>query len=125
MNKTDPLGTPEILLLASSCSDLDAAWIALGYKFRWTVELFFRWFKCILGCRHLLATSANGVAIQVYVALIASLLLVLWTGRKPTKRTWEMIQLYLMGWASLAEVQVHLERLRVQDEAKAQKQALA
>jgi hypothetical protein len=30
--KADPSGTPEILLLASSCSDLDAAWIALGYN---------------------------------------------------------------------------------------------
>lgn len=37
----------------------------LGYKYRWTVELFFRWFKCILGCQQLLSTCHNGVAIQV------------------------------------------------------------
>ena len=59
----------------------------------------------------MLANDANGVAIQVYVALIASLLIVLWTGRKPTKRTWEMIQFYLMGWARLDELQAHLEKL--------------
>ncbi len=47
--KTDSQGRPEILLLASDLMDVDAAWIALGYKFRWTVELFFRWFKCIPG----------------------------------------------------------------------------
>ena len=35
--------------------------IALAYRYRWTVELFFRWFKCILGCRHLLFEDANGV----------------------------------------------------------------
>ena len=72
------------------------------------MELFFRWFICILGCRHLLSQSPNGVAIQVYVALIASLLIVLWTGRKPNKRTLEMIQFYLMGWASLEELERHL-----------------
>ena len=74
--KTDSQGRPEVLLLASDLLDLDAAWIALGYKFRWTVELFFRWFKCILGCQHLLSTCQNGVAIQVYLALIASMLIV-------------------------------------------------
>ncbi len=37
---------------------------------------------------------------QVYVALIASLLIVLWTGHKPTPRTWEMIQFYLTGWVT-------------------------
>ena len=39
--KTDAHGRPEILLLATSRLDLDAALVALGYRFRWTVELFF------------------------------------------------------------------------------------
>jgi len=109
--KTDSQGRPEILLLASNCLDLDAAWIALGYKYRWTVELFFRWFKCILGCQHLLSTCQNGVTIQVYLALIASLLIVLWTGHKPSKRTFEMLCHYFTGWASEAELVAHLKSL--------------
>lgn len=109
--KTDSQGRPEILLLATDRLDLDAAWIALGYKYRWTVELFFRWFKCILGCQHLLSTCRNGVAIQVYLALIASLLIVLWTGRKPSKRTFEMLCLYFSGWANEAELISHLRGL--------------
>lgn len=108
--KTDRHGQPEILLLASDRLDLDAAWIALGYKYRWTVELFFRWFKCILGCQHLLSTCQNGVAIQVYLALIASLLIVRWTGNKPSKRTFEMLCLYFQGWASERELLAHLQR---------------
>lgn len=108
--KTDSQGRPEILLLASDRIDLDAAWIALGYKYRWTIELFFRWFKCILGCQHLLSTCHNGVAIQVYLALIASLLIVLWTGAKPNKRTFEMLCLYFQGWASERELVAHLQR---------------
>ena len=108
--KTDSQGRAEVLLLASNCLDLDAAWIALGYKFRWTVELFFRWFKCILGCQHLLSTCQNGVTIQVYLALIASLLIVQWTGQKPNKRTFEMLCLYFQGWASEAELLAHLRK---------------
>jgi hypothetical protein len=110
--KTDSQGRPELLLLASNCLDLDAAWIALGYQFRWTVELFFRWFKCILGCQHLLSTCQNGVAIQVYMALIASVLIVQWTGEKPNKRTFEMLCLYFQGWASEQELLAHLRHLK-------------
>ncbi|NJO23451.1 MAG: IS4 family transposase, partial [Sphingomonadales bacterium] len=73
--KTGANGKPEVLLLATDRIDLDADLVALGYRFRWSVELFFRWLKCILGCRHLLSTSQNGVTIQVYAALIASLLI--------------------------------------------------
>jgi len=116
--KLDSHGKPEVLLLASNCLDLDAAWIALGYKYRWTIELFFRWFKCILGCQHLLSTCANGVAIQVYMALIASMVMVLWTGHKPTKATLEMLTCYFTGLASDAELMAHLRSL---DEPKKKK----
>lgn len=112
VRRTKPDGQPEELWLVTDRLDLAADLVALAYRYRWTIELFFRWFKCILGCRHLLALDANGLAIQVYVALIASLLIVLWTGRKPTKRTWEMIQFYLMGWASLEELERHLAGLQ-------------
>lgn len=104
-------GTPIELVLVTNRLDLDADLIALAYRYRWTVELFFRWFKCILGCRHLLSHSENGVQIQVYMALIASLLISLWVGRVPTKRTYEMLCFYLSGWASTREVIAHVERL--------------
>jgi hypothetical protein len=104
--KTD--GTPEELWLLTDRLDLAAELVALGYRYRWTIELFFRWFKRVLGCRHLLALDSRGVAIQVYVALIASLLVVLWTGRKLNRRTWEMIQFYLSGWATLDELERHM-----------------
>ena len=34
---------PEVLLLATNRMDLDADLVSLGYRFRWSVELFFRW----------------------------------------------------------------------------------
>ncbi len=110
--KTDAHGRPEILLLATNKLDLAAELVALGYRFRWTVELFFRWFKCILGCRHLLANSHKGVTIQVYLAIIASLLISVWVGRKPTVRTLEMLQFYFSGWATEEELLAHLANLK-------------
>jgi hypothetical protein len=91
-------------LLFTDREDLAAELVALIYRYRWQIELFFKWIKCILGCRHWLAESSEGVTIQVYCALIASVLLVLWTGAKPTKRQWEALQLYWMGWVTLEEL---------------------
>ncbi len=80
------------------------------------MELFFRWLKRILGMRHLIAESPNGVRIQVYVAIIATLLLSLWAGKKPTKRTYEMFCLFFAGWATEREVEAHIEKLHKQEE---------
>jgi len=120
-----PAGPPrrETLILATNLLDVPAEVVALVYKHRWGVELFFRFFKQILGCRHLLSHKPEGVLIQVYCAIIACLLLNLWTGRKPTKRTVEMLALYFMGVATDREVLAHLNRpdntgvkLRAKDE---------
>lgn len=103
------------LLLATNLLDLPAEIIALLFTRRWQIELFFRWFKCVLGCNHLVALSQNGLTIQIYCALIASMLITLWTGRKPTKRTFEMISLNFMGWASDEELERHIEQLKSND----------
>ena len=113
VQRTNDAGALETWWLLTNRLDLPAELVALGYHYRWTVELFFRWLKCVLGCKQLLTTSENGVALQIYTALIASLLVVLWTGRKPTKRTWEMLQFYFQGWASLDEVEAHLEKQKL------------
>jgi len=99
------------LLIVTDLLELPAELIALLYRSRWQIELFFRWFKCILKCQHFLSLSQNGLAIQVYCALIASLLISLWTGRKPDKRTYEMLCLHMQGWASDQELEKHLESL--------------
>ena len=68
--------------------------------------------KQLLGCRHLLSTKHGGVEIQMYLAIIACLLILIYTGRQPTKRTYEMICFYLLGWADLGELEVHLSKLK-------------
>ena len=98
-----------VFLLFTNRNDLAAELVGLIYRYRWQIELFFKWIKCILGCRHWLAESKQGVTIQVYCALIASVLLVLWTGHKPTKRQWEALQLYWMDWVTLPELEKVLD----------------
>lgn len=94
-------------------TDLAAHGVADLYRWRWQVELFFRWFKCILGCTHWISRTRRGLTLQVYVALLASLLVGLWTGRRPTKRTFEMLCLHFMGWAKADELAAHLRRLPI------------
>lgn len=100
-----------ILRIATNLLDVPAEVIAEIYRQRWTIELFFRFFKHVLGCRHLLSTDPVGIQIQAYLAIIACLLIRLWTGGKPTLRTYEMICFYLAGWADLEELTAHIEKL--------------
>jgi hypothetical protein len=102
------------LLLATNLLEVPADVIALIYKQRWLIEIFFRFFKHVLGCQHLFSAQPGGIAIQAYCALIACLLISLWTGRKPTQRTYEMLCWYFLGWASEEELQAHLEKLKKQ-----------
>jgi hypothetical protein len=115
----DRAGKTNEIWLITDRFDLDADLVALAYRYRWTVELFFRWLKCILGARHLVSHSRNGVTLQIYAALIVSLLIVLRAGRKPTKRTYEMIQFYLVGWVSDEEFEAHLSKLEATPSKKA------
>ena len=82
--------------------------LALLYRRRWQIECFFRWLKCLLGCRHWLAESQRGVTVQLYLALIAALLCQQHIGHRPSKRLLEAIQMYQLGWVSLQELQAAL-----------------
>lgn len=98
--------------IATNLLDVPAEIIALMYHYRWTIEIFFRFFKHLLGCRHLLSHSQNGIEIQVYCAIIACMLISLWTGKKPTLRTHEMICWYFCGMADDEELLRHLNGLK-------------
>jgi hypothetical protein len=102
----------ETVLIATDILDAPPEVIALIYKHRWAIETFFRFFKHVLGCRHLLSHCTDGIRIQTYMAIMACLLIALWTGRKPTLRTYEMICFYFAGLASEAELLAHIEKLQ-------------
>ncbi len=65
----------KIIRLVTNDLDAPAQEIAALYKQRWQIELFFNWIKQNLKIRHFLGNSENAVPIQVFVALIAYLVL--------------------------------------------------
>jgi transposase len=97
-------------LIVTHRFDLAPETIAAIYKHRWTIEIYFRFFKHVLGCRHLISHNKNGIEMQMYMAIIACMLISLWTGRKPTLRTYEMVCWYFTGMADLEELQAHIAR---------------
>ncbi len=104
-----------ILRIATNLLDVPADTIGLIFSERWAIEIFFRFFKQILGCRHLLSQDQNGIEIQTYCAIIACMLIALWTGKKPTLRTYEMICFYFTGLADEGELMSHIEKLKSQN----------
>ncbi len=94
--------------------DLEPETIAAIYKHRWTIEIYFGFFKHVLGCRHLLSHNQNGIELQMYAAIIACMLIALWTGKKPTLRTYEMICWYFSGMADEDELIAHIASLKIQ-----------
>ena len=100
------------LRLATDIMDVPAEIIAGLYRLRWTIEIFFRMIKQLLGCRHLMSTKPEGVEIQFYLALVACMLILVHTGRMPTKRTYEMICFYQWGIADLSELEAHIKKLQ-------------
>lgn len=110
--KTAGPGNKGTIVISTNLLEVSAEVIALIYGYRWTIEVFFRFLKQLLGCRHLLSTKREGIEIQMYCAVIVCLLINLWTKAKPTKRTLEMAAFYQMGLASEDEMKRHIEGLQ-------------
>jgi len=70
----DP-GTGKQYFFLTNNFRLSTKTIAEIYRARWQVELFFKWIKQHLRIKTFIGTSANAVMSQVYVAMIAYLLL--------------------------------------------------
>ncbi len=56
--------------------DITAEQVALLYKYRWRVELFFKWLKQHLRIKEFYGTTENAVKIQIYAAITAYCLVV-------------------------------------------------
>lgn len=108
--RTDRKAAETITLLTNQL-DTPPECLAAVYRLRWSIEIFFRFFKHVLGCRHLLSHKPEGVAIQVYCALIAALLLSQAMSQTVGRRGFQLVSLYLQGWAEEDEVLDGLTRL--------------
>jgi hypothetical protein len=108
--KTAGPGNKGTIVIVTNLLHVPAEIIALIYQHRWAIEVFFRFFKQILGCRHLVSHKPEGIQIQIYCAVIACMIVNLWTGRRPNKLTVTMLAWYFAGVASEQEVLAHLNR---------------
>ncbi len=91
--------TGQTVMLLTSLPPLDvpARIIGLIYRWRWQIELFFRWLKTFAQLDHLISHNRNGITLQFYVAVIGMLLIYIKTGRKPDKYSLILLQQVAAG----------------------------
>ncbi len=86
--------TDNDLEFLSNSFEITAEEIAQLYKYRWKVELFFKWIKQHLKVKSFWGTSLNAVKIQVYSAIIAYCLVALVRNKlKVDRSTYEILQI--------------------------------
>ena len=86
--------TDNDLEFLSNSFDISAEEIAQLYKYRWKVELFFKWIKQHLKVKSFWGTTLNAVKIQVYSAIIAYCLVALVRNKlKVDRSTYEILQI--------------------------------
>ncbi len=68
----------EELFFLTTIFDLPAQDIALIYKSRWDIEVFFRFLKQELNFKHFTSYSNNGIQVMFYVILIAAMLIMIY-----------------------------------------------
>ena len=108
----DPKNKEQVRLLTNRL-DLPAWVIGSLYRCRWIIELFFRWLKVTAGFSHLLSTSANGITLQFYVAMICTLLIHIRTGLPVDKYSLLALGLVAQGRCSYEDqLPVLLKRQR-------------
>ncbi len=74
--------------------ELKAEEIALLYKNRWHVELFFKWIKQHLRIKSFWGTTMNAVKIQIYCAIISYCLVSILAHELKTSRPiYEILQI--------------------------------
>jgi len=91
----------EPVLLLTNRGDWSAELVGLLYRYRWQVELFFRWLKCTASFRHFFSESPTGMTLQVYIALIGTLLLALATGATPSSYDFVLLSHVASGLMTL------------------------
>jgi hypothetical protein len=106
----DPVRQEEVRLL-TTLLDVEANVIGKLYRHRWSIELFFRWLKCVAKIKHLFSESTNGITMQFYVLIIATLLMHLNTGARPSVYTFVLMSSAASGDLVLEKVPEVLERL--------------
>ena len=87
--------------LLTNLLDVSAAVIGQLYRYRWQVELFFRWMKSYSNFRHLISQTKEGMQLNLHVAIIGIMLMYLQTGFRPSKYMFAMMSMVATGGTTL------------------------
>ena len=101
-----------VLRIVTHRLDLSAELIAEMVRLRWIIEMFFRTFKQLVGCKHLFSDKHNGVEIQAYCVMIVCMLILIYKGEKPNRAMRQMVSYELVGLASLKELEAFIKSRR-------------
>ena len=52
--------------------------VALAYRRRWDIEVFFRFIKQELNVSHLISLNKNGIEVMLYMSLITAMLILIY-----------------------------------------------
>jgi IS4 transposase len=97
--------TGKALVFLTNQFELDALIVAMIYRRRWAIELFFRWIKQHLRLRGFFSTSPNGVRVQIWAAMCAFLLVAIAKQRKNLSQSlWEILQ--VVSVSSLEQIPI-------------------
>ena len=97
-------GQTQRLRLITNLLEVSAATLAQLYRYRWQIELFFRWLKCFGNFGHLISHTREGVLAHFYVTVIGLLLMYLHTGYRPSKYLFALMSQVAAGGATLENV---------------------
>jgi hypothetical protein len=93
-----------VVRLVTDLLDVPAWVIGLLYRYRWQVELFFRWLKVHAQFQHLLSERREAITFEVYVAVIGVLLLALIWDARPSKYAFSLVHQVACGAATADEI---------------------
>lgn len=85
----------QVITLITSFLDLPADQLCLLYRYRWTIEIVFRWLRQLLQLDHLMSHHPTGLLRQILTALIMWGLLVIANqdaGQLSPKQLWRQLQ---------------------------------
>ncbi len=84
----------KVYIFLTNDFESDALTIALLYKYRWSIELFFKWLKQHLKIKRFWGTSENAVRIQIYCAIITyCLIAIVQHDMKIERSVYEILQI--------------------------------
>lgn len=113
--------TIRLLTSLTDASSIGARVIGSVYRLRWQIELFFKWLKTFARMDHLLSTSRRGITFQLYVMVIAVLIMQVQTGRRISVYALQSLSRVAAGRLSIdeaMEIITRRDREREMDRAR-------